>query len=331
VTDSHEMRSEVRAAGVDLVADLQRARRISSDWSRGKLADEMVDSALARCLGRLAATGCWGPDNRLPSGELWRVAGPLLQVGSLQHHARFKPHGYAGDHEMLSRICERSCCDDPLGRVFDRYFLRQAAPAAVRSRTRQMAAMLASDSAARDGAPFHVVSVGSGPGIDVSDGLRLLPAERRGEVRVTLIDLAPDALDCARQRIEPLLPPQRLRCVRTNLFRLPDAPDPDGVLGRADLLICTGLFDYLDDAPAAAMLRFFRRQLTPGGRLLVGNFAPDTPTRAYMEWIGNWYLTYRTAEQLDQLAAAAELRPGDYSIGCEETGTDLFLTASRPG
>jgi hypothetical protein len=63
--------------------------------------------------------------------------------------------------------------------------------------------------------------------------------------------------------------------------------------------------------------------------LLVGNFAPHCPTRAYMEWIGNWYLIYRTAADLEALAERAGIPASCRTIGAERLGMDLFLCARR--
>jgi hypothetical protein len=70
--------------------------------------------------------------------------------------------------------------------------------------------------------------------------------------------------------------------------------------------------------------------MQPGGMLLVGNFAPHHATRAYMEWFGNWYLLYRTAEQFEQLGLAAGIPAGQFHIGAERLGADLFLVARKP-
>jgi len=79
------------------------------------------------------------------------------------------------------------------------------------------------------------------------------------------------------------------------------------------------------------MLRWFWEQLAPGGSLLVGNFAPHNPTRAYMEWIGNWYLIYRTVEEMHELAARAGIPADQVTIGCERLGVDLFLAGRKRG
>jgi hypothetical protein len=78
------------------------------------------------------------------------------------------------------------------------------------------------------------------------------------------------------------------------------------------------------------MLELFWRSLRTGGRALVFNFAPWNPTRAYMEWIGNWYLLYRTRQDLAMLAERAGV-PGDqFTIASEASGIDLLLQIDKP-
>lgn len=327
------MRSQIRSIAAAFAEQLQQAERWTSAWTNQALAESLVEAALSECLLRLAATGCRGAANRLPSNDLWEIAGSWLEPGSLQFHARRKPHGYAGDYEMLTRIFQQSCCDHPLGRLFDRYFHRQAAPQAVRARIEQIAAALAAHVTRREGRPCHAVSVGSGPGLDFRQALSILSGDGAGGVaalRLTLLDVDPHALEVARANIAPLLPADAtIDCVHTNLPRLPQRSRGGKTLGTPDFLVCSGLFDYLDDEPAAAMLRLFWHQLAPGGLLLVGNFAPTNPTQTYMEWIGNWYLNYRTREQMERLAALADIPAAQFTIGCERTGTDLFLVAGK--
>ena len=102
----------VREAAETFVAQLERARRITRDWTDEEAGDALMDEAIGACLDHLAQSGCWGEANRLPSGELWRIAGHLPEVGVLQRRARLKPRGYAGDYQMLHWICTNYCCDD---------------------------------------------------------------------------------------------------------------------------------------------------------------------------------------------------------------------------
>ena len=117
--------------------------------------------------------------------------------------------------------------------------------------------------------------------------------------------------------------------VQGNLFRLAQRPALAAHLEGADLILCTGLFDYLDDPAAAAMLSEFWQRLAPGGAGYIFNFAPHNPTRAYMEWIGNWYLTYRNESELANLARVAGIPQGQWSLGTESLGIDLFLRIQK--
>ena len=318
-----------RAAGEQIVADLDRARQLTGQWADKELADVMVDAALSASLHRLAEAGCWGEANRTASNEFWRIAGPLLELGTLQRHARLKPRGYAGDYQMLHRIWTDTCCDHPLGWAMDRYFQRQAAPQAVRCRTRQTAVALVAHCLHADVPNYHVVSVGSGPADDIREALAVLPESRRPGLHVGLLDLDPEAVEFGERQVTPLLQPGALRCLRENLLRLPQNPRAEHLLGTPDFLICSGLFDYLSDEAATAMLRLFWERLAEGGVLLVGNFAPHNPTRAYMEWIGNWYLTYRTLADLERLAAGAGINPHRTFVASEALGVILTLTAHK--
>ena len=100
-------------------------------------------------------------------------------------------------------------------------------------------------------------------------------------------------------------------------------------LDNPDLILCPGLFDYLEHTAAVGLLRLFWQQLAPGGTLLVGNFAPNHATRAYMEWIGNWYLNYRSYEAMVDLADRAEIPTDCLQIGTEATGSDWFSGCTK--
>ncbi len=320
----------VRRAAQTLLANLERARSATADWSDENLAKSLVAAALDDSLAILASTRLWGRDNQLLSSQFWHIAGSQLECGRLQNLARTKPRGYAGDFEMLAMLCDHTVWEHPLGRHFDRYFQQQTAVEAVRARTDEIAAAIACHAGDPRASPYVIVSIGSGPAIDIERALRMLPAERRREVGVRLFDLDEAALAHAIMRLSPLLVPSQLVTVRENLFRLAQRPNAAQLITPADFIVCSGLCDYLTDAPAAALVALLWRQLRPGGQLRLGNFAPHNPSRAYMEWIGNWYLLYRTPEQLAALAESAGIPSGQWRIAADRTGVDLFLIADRP-
>lgn len=325
--DDELCREAAQAAGA-LVRELAEAAGLSSDWRDENAGFALLSIAMDRCLNRLAATGRWGKANQLASSQFWSIAGAVLDIGWLQPRARHKPRGYAGDYEMFVRFWQHSCDNHPLGRLFDRYFQRQAAVEAVRSRTTYLAqAIVAAVLKRPPGRAFRVVSVGCGPAIELELAASWLPDAHRRDLRVTLLDFDPDALEHARSRLAGVLAGEQFATLRENLYRLPDRRQAAEAIDGADLLYCAGLFDYLSDDVAGEMLRFFWRRLAAQGTLVVGNFAPHNPTRAYMEWVGNWHLTYRTHDDLARLARTAGMPERAFTVASEPLGIDLFLQA----
>jgi hypothetical protein len=301
----NELREHARLAGEKLLEDLRFAGVTTNGWLNQERANFEMSRIMNACLDDLALTGCWGEANRVPSRALWKVAGETLAVGWLQNHARQKPRGYAGDFEMLEKIVYRTLSADPLGRAFDHFFQEQAAPEAVRSRTKLVAERIVRLLRASTKDNVHICSVGSGPALDIELACRELSPDERARLRVSLLDLDPEALVVAERRLTPLLHPAQLHAHRENLFRLPRLKRTDSLLKHADFIACTGMFDYLTDADAVAMLQCFWSHLNADGELLVFNFAPSNPSRAYMEWIGNWYLTYRDEAAVGNLVDEA--------------------------
>jgi hypothetical protein len=317
--------NEVRQAAAELVAALGPLETaIAGGGDREAIYTE-VKAAIDACIDRLRSLQLDGPANQLPSSQLWNIAGGVLQRGWLQTQARTKPRGYAGDHEMLARIYDHRLSDDPLGSLFDRYFQDEAAPRAVRNRMRMMRDWIVAAAAGRSDS-LKVCVVGSALGLEVRDALKSLDENARRRVHVALFDLDPAALDFAREQLSSLIPAERLTTVSGNLFRLPTRPRLAAPLANSDLLCCPGLFDYLNDDEAAAMLALFDRNLAPGGHAHIFQFAPHNPTRTYMGWLGNWYLTYRTADDLARLAAAAGISSERAKLGSEPLGVDLLLS-----
>ncbi|HEY5315610.1 MAG TPA: class I SAM-dependent methyltransferase [Pirellulales bacterium] len=325
-----ELEAAADAAGRRMAADFERISAETGGFADRGLAAALVDAALGRCLRSLARLNCWGRDNQLPSARLWNAAAAWLEPGWLQHRARFKPRGYAGDYEMLVRLWNRTCAPQPLGAAQDQFFQRQAAVEAVRARIEQSAAALADHCLAADRPTYRVVSIGSGPAIELVELARMLPPERRQRLELVLMDLDEEALEFARASLAEYLPAQQVVLHRENLFRLSALDRLSRVFDRADAIVCLGLFDYLADEPATGLLRMIWQALAPDGLALVGNFAPHCPTRAYMEWVGNWYLIYRTAEELRHLASHAGLPPEGFDITAERLGVDLFIHARKP-
>lgn len=300
----------------------QQSGDLAADYRRLSL-------AMDACVKELSKLGLWGESNRLPSSWLWNEA-PWLARGWLQHRARTKPRGYAGDFELLRWIYEGRLSDDPLGRLFDRYFQSQAAPQAVRNRMAMMSEWIAELVAARKGLETKIALVGSALGAEVRDAcLRLSESQRMG-LSVVLLDLDPEGIEAAAALLQSLLREDQISAAAFNLFRLPERPQSAPALCDCQLLLCPGLFDYLSDEATSKMVVALYERLAPGGRLVIFQFAPHNPTRAYMEWLGNWYLIYRDRTALERVVREARLPDASTTFDAESLGIDLYASLTRP-
>jgi hypothetical protein len=95
-----------------------------------------------------------------------------------------------------------------------------------------------------------------------------------------------------------------------------------GGLGRFDLVYSAGLYDYLAAPLAQRLTTCLFEMLTPGGRLLVGNFLPNQPDAGYMETYMGWQLLHRTDAEL---AALTTDLPSD-KVAQARTHSDPFGT-----
>lgn len=323
--DDNRRFESARGIGREFVTAIDDACCEYGHWRDDDRCYSRVEAILSATLGQLADLGVWGPDNRIPSNVFWEIAGKCLSVGDLQLHARAKPRGYAGDFELLEKICQHRLCDDPLGRLFDRFFQNQHAPQAVRNRMRLIADRIEHGCRSSDTGHFHVVSIGSGPAADIRKAAAGLVAQDKKQMHATLLDLDPNALSVAEQRLSTLLPSGHVQTVQCNLKRLARRTTFVESILPADLVVCAGFFDYLPRNDAADLLKTMSRMLKPSGQAIAFNFAVHNPTRAYMEWIGNWYLTYRTSEQMHELAETAGLSDEQFVVHSEPLGINLYL------
>lgn len=312
----------IDSAAEGLVSDLMPVQSASDNWNRGEIAYPAIAAAMSRCLEQLQQTGLSGQANRGPSARLWNIAHSILEVGDLQLHARMKPRGYAGDFEMLAKIFLQSRCEHRLGRWFDQFFQAQAAPTAVRNRMQMVASDIVSAAAATTG-PLKISVIGCGSALDVKQALETLSAADRERISLVLLDLDPRAVEAAEVNLQTLLAPEQVRLAATNLLRLPRRAADRQAIDGSQRIYCTGLFDYFDDQQSADMLATFHQHLAAGGESLVFQFSETNPTRGYMEWIGNWYLRYRSLEDLDRIRKTAGISQLQCELTSEPLGVNL--------
>lgn len=90
------------------------------------------------------------------------------------------------------------------------------------------------------------------------------------------------------------------------------------------LIYSIGLIDYFDCAQVIALMNLAQQWLTPGGKLVLGNFHPANPTRALMDHLLRWRLIHRSEADLHRLYQASHLDMPASRIVFEAQGVNLF-------
>jgi hypothetical protein len=72
-----------------------------------------------------------------------------------------------------------------------------------------------------------------------------------------------------------------------------------------DFVYSAGLYDYLSQSTAIRLTALLFSMLRPGGKLLVANFVPHDSI-GYMETFMQWFLIYRTPEQVAEFTKEIE-------------------------
>lgn len=203
-----------------------------------------------------------------------------------------KPRGYAGDAVMLDFIYSGVPPGDttPTGRgVFS---ATTRVPTALSVRFRRSLLRSYIDETVVTCPRFRILSVASGHCREV-DGSLLGQFVGNGE----LVALDQDPESC--QRVEHDYASVGVRSVNRPIKAV-----LAGDLGHFDLIYSAGLFDYLVDSVARALVARLVSMLRPGGRLVVANYVPGFSGRAYLEAIMDWKLVQRDAAGLRQLFGA---------------------------
>jgi SAM-dependent methyltransferase len=100
--------------------------------------------------------------------------------------------------------------------------------------------------------------------------------------------------------------------------------------GTFDFVYAAGLFDYLNDAVAAALTRRLFAMTRPGGMLLIPNFKAGARDSGYMESFMDWRLIYRDHAGMEALAAGLPARDvAGYDVFDDDSETIAFLLVTK--
>jgi len=248
----------------------------------------------------------------IPSAQILDVFQPTLVKECIHGFGYRKPHGYAGDFEMIDRIYTRWESPDVRLRNWDRFFHAQAAPVGVRNRKEVFKKQLR-----RLPQNARVLNIGCGPCRDLLEFFEEHPSSG---IQVTNLDLDERAIEYGTRLCKDHL--QQISFVHANILRYRTDE-------RFDLIWSGGLFDYFSDRVFRFALMRLLEWAKPAGKVVIGNFNVSNTSRSYMELLGQWYLQHRSDSQLMKLARHCGVQEHQTSVYAESENVNLFLETQK--
>ena len=241
----------------------------------------------------------------------------VTSTQTMQGFVWMKPHGYAGDFEIIERIYQHWISPDPRLVNWDEYFHALACTRAVRNRKAYFKTWLLEREARDHSHEIRVLKLGCGACRAVFE---YFSQHQNSRAIFECVDHEPKAIVCAKNVCQGFL--DRVEFHQANALRYHPVLPPQ-------LIWSAGLFDYLNDRIAISFLRRLWRWLPPGGELVIGNFFTANSDRAYMELLGGWKLQHRSENDLKALARQAGIPDNAIHVGCESEKVNLFLHAKK--
>jgi len=279
--------------------------------------DAIFDREVERRLSQINESAKLIPEHR---EELMRwcyeLSGRELDSSIVMKHAREKPLGYPGDFRLIDMLYKNKPCSQGKGLLWDKMFLRQPAAHAVRNRKKFFAEMLYSSCQEND--KTSVLSLACGSCHEVLEAMRTL--------NTTVFNCSFHFVDQDRRAIEhskslfngDFSDSLELKWEVANVFHIRPKQ-------KYSLIWVSGLFDYLDNRLATALLGRMWHWLDNGGRIIIGNFHPRNPNRNQMEWCLGWFLIHRMESEMAEICNRAGIPADSVSFEPEPLGINIFL------
>ena len=266
-------------------------------------------------------------DRDLMWGFIFKEIFPYIMRSRFVERAYYKPKGYAGDFLMMEHIYQdRPDGDGKLGKIVDAWCLQRPGAKAIRGRRKLLASQLAalSGSFLDRGSRIRVMNLACGPNRELFDFLA--DCKYSQAIEALCVDIDSEALQFTNQYVNVFPHGASIRLMNENLVKW-SLGRVSHEIGKQHIIYSAGLCDYLDRRLFQAMISRCHEHLEPGGKLLLGNFAPY-PDQIFMDEILHWQLLYRTREDLQDIFMDTPFG-GNIEILAEEEDVNLFVLATK--
>jgi extracellular factor (EF) 3-hydroxypalmitic acid methyl ester biosynthesis protein len=242
--------------------------------------------------------------------------GVSLSNRTMQGFMFNKPHGYAGDFEIIERMYTWHISPDQQCQKWDLFVQNHAACRAVRNRKTYFKEVVKAYMQRHNRTEIRMLNLASGPCTELAEFIQENPSYR---IITDCVDLDSNAIAYAKQKFTHHT--TDVRFIQKNVFRF--MPDK-----QYDIIWSAGLFDYFNDRQFVQLISRFAPHLAENGELIIGNFTDNHPSQSYMDLVA-WSLNYRNTNQLLRLGQEAVSADYAVRVGQEPEKVNLFLHIER--
>lgn len=239
-----------------------------------------------------------------------------------------KPFGYAGDFKIIEDIYENNPITVGFDRLFDNYFQMSAISVAVRNREEDFRRLIADFIRDRQGTKLRIMSLACGPCRELREIVSLNNSLRKN-ITFDCYDNDEKALEFAKGRLHSQT---NFNFLKVNAVKIALKKDPRSIIDeKYDLIYSTGLFDYFSEKIATLLISNLKKILRPGGSMVIANVRDkySNPSVHFMEWVGEWYLVYRSDEAFKEIFINAGFKENELDLRYEQQGIIQYIIANN--
>jgi hypothetical protein len=244
---------------------------------------------------------------------------PILHQCPFGKYVNDKPRGYPGDfitQEMIISgrkfIKDRYIGDTPIGRLLSSLTYNMAACAANDFRLQYIKSQLKQSGE-------DIASIGSGSAIEYWD----IEEDFINTRSILLIDQDRGALESAKFHIKNTA--NNFVFHTDNILKFILCNNKRASFSERDFIYLLGLLDYFSIKQSSKIVSSLWKDVKPNGKLLLTNAHPSNPTRLWMEYVSEWYLDYKSKDEVYQIVENLnDINKIDYEI--DEFGVYQYLT-----
>ncbi|HEX6242759.1 MAG TPA: PilZ domain-containing protein [Polyangiales bacterium] len=260
---------------------------------------------------------------------------PLLLGAPVHRRAYQKPLGYPGDYQvMLYSYANDYEGETAFDQVFHKLAVEHPLSNGIRTRKDYIVGHMQREherALAAGDEDFRVTSLGCGTAHEVCEYIRAR-GSWSGKAAWTLIDQEEETLSIAYRDSHRALVENHARgelsCLNLSFSQLLSDNNLLANTPPQDFVYSVGLFDYLREHSAQALVARLYERLKPGGLLAIGNAISPNVHFWALEFLLDWTLLYRTKAQMSRLAARLP-RDAEISVEAESGQAYYFLLVRR--